>query len=123
MTTPQKSPKAPLKLSDYLGRQITLAIVTEQGHQGNPEISLFIGLLSLTDKGFEIAPTQGPPFRIPTNWLPRVATMDESIRPILGGSDLLLSIPSHEFERAGFSFTTAPTGAIDFIVERTREDH
>jgi hypothetical protein len=106
----------PLDLASYLGDQITLAIVDEQEHGGQPDISLFIGILGSTEEGFEIVASRDSIFQIPSVWLPKVKIMDEEVKDILGGSDLLLSIPKQEFENAGISYTVDANSAIDIEV-------
>jgi hypothetical protein len=116
MSTPTLPNGVPLDLASYLGRQITLAIVAEQEHGEGPEISLFIGILGSTDEGFEIAASQDSVFQIPSPWLPKVKIMDEEVKDTLGGSDLLLSIPKQELEKAEISYTVDSSTAINVEV-------
>ena len=106
----------PLDLASYSGRQITLAIVAEQEYGGQPDISLFIGILQSTEEGFEIVASRDSVFQIPTEWLTKVQIMDEDVKDILGGSDLLLSIPKQELENAGISYTVDSSSAVDIEV-------
>ena len=106
----------PLDLASYLGCQITLAIIAEPEHGGQPDISLFIGILESTEEGFGIAASRDSVFQIPPAWLPKVKIMDEEVKDILGGSDLLLSIPKQELENAGISYTVDPSSAVNIEV-------
>ena len=116
MSTRALPNRVPLDLASCLGHQITLAIVAEQEHGSQPEISLFIGILESTEEGFEIVASQDSVFQIPTAWLPKVKIMDEEVKDILGGSDLLLSIPKQELENAGISYTADSSSAINIEV-------
>ena len=116
MSTHALPNSVPLDLASYLGCQITLAIVDEQEHGGRPDISLFIGILQSTEEGFEIVASRDSVFQIPPAWLPKVQIMDEEVKDILGGSDLLLSIPKQELESEGISYTADPNSAIDIEV-------
>jgi hypothetical protein len=116
MSTHALPNSGPLDLASYLGHQITLAIVAEHEQGGQPDISLFIGILQSTEEGFEIAASRDSIFQIPPAWLPKVQIMDEEVKDILGGSDLLLSIPKQELENAGISYTADPSSAIDIEV-------
>jgi hypothetical protein len=116
MSPPPEPKNAPLDLSDLLGSRITLAITAEQGHGSRPEISLFIGILNKSDEGYEITPATGTALQVPTAWLHRVKVMDERVKGLLGGSDLLLPIPSAELETAGISYTVSANGAVDLVV-------
>ena len=116
MSSPPEPQNAPLDLNAYLGSSITLAITTERGHSNKPEISLFIGILQESDQGYEIIPASGHTFQIPAAWLARVKVMDERVRGLLGGSNLLLPVPSAELEVSGISYTVSASGAIDFVV-------
>lgn len=116
MSTPTWQNGALLDLTSYLGRQITLAIVAEQEYGEGPEISLFIGILGSTEEGFEIAASQDSILQIPSVWLPKVKIMDEEVKDMLGGSDLLLSIPKHEAENAGISYTADAGSAVEIEV-------
>ena len=116
MSTHALPNSGPLDLASYLGRQITLAIVAEPEHGGRPDISLFIGILGSTEEGFEIVASRDSIFQIPTAWLPNVQIMDEEVKDILGGSDLLLSVPKQELENAGISYTADASSAIDIEV-------
>ena len=116
MSTHDLQNSIPLDLASYLGHQITLAIVDEQGHGGQPDISLYIGILGSTEEGFEIIASQDSIFQIPSAWLPEVKIMDEEVKDILGGSDLLLSIPKQELENAGISYTVDPSRAVNIEV-------
>jgi hypothetical protein len=116
MSPPPEPRNAPLNLSSYLGSRITLAITAMRGHGNKPEIFLFIGFLQRSGEGYEIITATRATFQIPPAWLPRVKITDERVKDLLGGSDLLLPIPSAEFEAAGFSFTGGASGSIDVVV-------
>ena len=123
-TTPEApvpvAESASLNLKDYVGRQMTLAVAADQGHMQKPEISMVVGTLKANGVGFDVVfPTQAP-FHIPTEWLARVKVMDAEIRPLLGGSDLLLSVPRAEFEKSGLTLAN-PIGSTDYTVGKSPE--
>ena len=106
----------PLTLSEYIGQQITLAITNPNGPDGKPEISLFIGNLQESSSQFSIVANNGETFVIPEEWLNKVKIMDEQIKSILGGSELLLPVTKSEFEAAGFNFKIDQNGGLDIQV-------
>jgi hypothetical protein len=104
--------------SAYLGHQITMAITNLNGPDNKPEISLFIGVLREVDGNYTIVTDDGRTFRIPTEWHSKVKLMDDKVKPMLGGSDLLLPIIKSEMESAGFAYRRDPNGYIDIQVKK-----
>ena len=105
-----------LTLSTYVGKQITLAITDPNGSDNKPEISLFIGSLREASGDFSIVADNGITFTIPREWLTKVKLMDEAVKSILGGSDLLLPITKAEFESAGFTYQRDQDGSVDIQI-------
>jgi hypothetical protein len=105
------------KLSAYVGRQITLAITDLREPANKPEISLFVGVLQEIANDYTIVASNGNAFRIPKEWLTKVKLMEEGVKRMLGGSDLLLPTTRPEVEAIGFTYHRDPSGNIDFRVK------
>ncbi len=103
-------------LSACLGHHITMAITNPHGANNKPEISLFIGVLREIGGNYTIVTGNGKNFKIPKEWLSKVKLMDEKIKLLLGGSDLLLPVTKSDVESAGFTYQRDPNGYVDIQV-------